>query len=460
MDEELHVVIEAPDDERLAKATSMVEELLYSGGGGGDAAAPAAAAAPSSSTALTEALYDDNVKGETAARFFASSAPASAEAMRELKVPNDSAGQIIGRGGETIRSLEAQTGARIQVAARDGDRDGQRTVTLSGPEENVRRAEEAITTLLSARAAAGGPGGAAGISAPPGVEIVTDVIQVSNDTAGSIIGRGGETVRGLQTKTQCSIQVQRSQDADPATGERSITLSGTAEAVAAARAEVENIMAGGTFVPPAGAAYGGAGAGMPAPPSDANMVLYVPNSAAGGIIGRGGETIKMLQQRTGARIQVAKSQPGTKERMVTIYGDPRQVEYAHGEIARIVYDAAGQYPTVAVGGPAGGGRGGPAGYGAPAAGGYGGGGGGYGHHQQAAPYGQQAAPYGQQPAAGGAGAQQPGGQQYDYAAYYQQYYAYYGQPPPPQQGQPAPHGGPYGHHQQPQQHQQHHYQRR
>lgn len=57
--------------------------------------------------------------------------------------------------------------------------------------------------------------------------------------------------------------------------------------------------------------------------------MEIPNDAAGTIIGRGGETIKWLQQTTGAKIQVEPSgSVPTAIRKVHVTGVPHVVEYA------------------------------------------------------------------------------------------------------------------------------------
>ena len=47
-------------------------------------------------------------------------------------------------------------------------------------------------------------------------------------------------------------------------------------------------------------------------PPGGGTVVKVPNSVVGIVIGKGGETIKMLQQKTGARIQIAKVRAHTR----------------------------------------------------------------------------------------------------------------------------------------------------
>ena len=63
--------------------------------------------------------------------------------LSTIQVPVDAIGMIIGKGGETIRSITEETGAQINV-----DDDG--TVTISSPNgESAAAAIETIKTLIS-----------------------------------------------------------------------------------------------------------------------------------------------------------------------------------------------------------------------------------------------------------------------------------------------------------------------
>lgn len=65
-----------------------------------------------------------------------------------IEVPNDSVGRIIGRGGETIRSLQTQSRCKIDVERGGGDPQGTKRVTLRGTSEQVDRAQTLITEEL------------------------------------------------------------------------------------------------------------------------------------------------------------------------------------------------------------------------------------------------------------------------------------------------------------------------
>lgn len=89
-----------------------------------------------------------------------------------------------------------------------------------------------------------------------------------------------------------------------------------------------------------GAGGGGAGPG-PRAGLGANSYeeIMVPGSKVGLIIGKGGETIKQLQERTGAKMVVVQDGPGQEmEKPLRISGDPQKVEHAKQLVFELIQD--------------------------------------------------------------------------------------------------------------------------
>lgn len=75
------------------------------------------------------------------------------------------------------------------------------------------------------------------------------------------------------------------------------------------------------------------------PPSPNAQIIYVPNDCVGLIIGKGGDTIRHLQQKTGCKVQVAKREiPNSNFRNVFIEGSPERFEIARIMIQAIVHE--------------------------------------------------------------------------------------------------------------------------
>ncbi|KAL2987176.1 hypothetical protein AAZX31_11G013400 [Glycine max] len=176
-----------------------------------------------------------------------------------------------------------------------------------------------------------------------GDEITTRKIEVPNNKVGVLIGKAGDTIRYLQYNSGAKIQITRDADADPLCATRSVELIGSLESIDKAEklmnaviAEILQADAGGSpslvarGLSPAQATVG-----------SEQIQIQVPNEKVGLIIGRSGETIKSLQTKSGARIQVLIPQhlpegDDSKERTVQVTGDKRQIQIAQELIKEVM----------------------------------------------------------------------------------------------------------------------------
>eukprot|EP00435_Cladocopium_sp_Y103_P048183 s2515_g14.t1 len=72
------------------------------------------------------------------------------EAKKVMYVSGTFVGMIIGRGGESIKAMSRESGARIEVSRDDlGDRDADRTVTILGTQEAVDKASRMIEDIVA-----------------------------------------------------------------------------------------------------------------------------------------------------------------------------------------------------------------------------------------------------------------------------------------------------------------------
>jgi len=259
----------------------------------------------------------------------------------------------------------------------------------------------------------GGGGGGGGLGVGGGGGGAGESMDIPKQMVGRVIGRGGETVRGLQAQSGANVSIDQNV---PEGAPCKVTISGAPDQVARAKAMITELLSDGGKG--GGPQFGAGGSG-----GGAEKVLPIQQQHVGKIIGKGGETIKGMQNQTGARIQIDQN-----AWTCTITGTPQAVEQAAQIIATIT--AGGDPPDYRQGpgggggyGPPGGGYGGGGGYAPPAAGGYGGYGPSPGYGGYPPPgYGGYAPPpgYGGYPPYGGGGG--------------------YGGYPPAQGGQP---GGSY-----------------
>ncbi len=360
-DEEMHVIIEGTD-EQVEAAAKEVENILFNpaeamrlkqqqlrnlaemkggmmrphgqgGGGGGD---------ERSRPGLGYEGHYGPRDGEE-------------QEMDEMKVPNAVVGLVIGRGGENIQRITAQTGCFVQVAKEVDMTPGEmeRTVNLKGSRDAIEQARRIIQEIVESKTGGGprgggGGGGGGGRSSPGGgvpdgstYGMVHSLsVQVPADKVGIIIGRQGSTIRGIQDRTGAHVQIpQPAPGDDPNFRSVNITASNLEQAQAA-EAEVQGLMSGDRG--PGGPRMGGMGMGMGGmgprdpwtQPGAQAMQMHVQNHHVGLIIGRGGAHIREVQARTGTHVQIPPTSdgPGAAHRVVTITGPPEGQERARYEI--------------------------------------------------------------------------------------------------------------------------------
>ncbi|OAY85978.1 protein BTR1-like [Ananas comosus] len=133
---------------------------------------------------------------------------------------------------------------------------------------------------------------------------------VSNTAAGSIIGKGGASINEIQSQSGARIQLSRNNECFPGTSDRIIMISGSFdEVIRAMELILEKLVAEAEESSDV--------------ESRSKVRLVVPNSSCGGIIGKGGSTIKSLIEDSHAGIKISPQDNhfnGLHDRLVTITG--------------------------------------------------------------------------------------------------------------------------------------------
>ncbi|KAJ3092369.1 hypothetical protein HK102_008158 [Quaeritorhiza haematococci] len=237
---------------------------------------------------------------------------ANIKVQRELSIPSRVVGLVIGRGGENLKRIERESNTKIQFSPQDPQSE-ERLVTLMGSEEDLKRAEGMIMEIVESgnqqrQQYQRGPPPPPD-HPPPGTNTIQ--IQVPANRVGLVIGRGGETIHSLQNQSGAKITVTPDSQVDRSASTRTVTITGTPPAIEKAQALIDEIV---------NPQYkGGPGAG--GPPSSGNEVMYVASDRVGLIIGRGGETVRSIQNQFNVRISIDPN-PGPEGRKVTISGFP------------------------------------------------------------------------------------------------------------------------------------------
>ena len=83
-------------------------------------------------------------------------APAAEEATVTVAVPDEYVGAVVGKGGRTVTEMQAVTGVRIKISARDDFMEGtkNRKVMLIGSLDRIKMAQNLITQKVQEEAAA------------------------------------------------------------------------------------------------------------------------------------------------------------------------------------------------------------------------------------------------------------------------------------------------------------------
>ncbi|KAF9148965.1 hypothetical protein BG015_009272 [Linnemannia schmuckeri] len=176
---------------------------------------------------------------------------------------------------------------------------------------------------------------------------VQEEMGVPGNLVGLIIGRGGENLKRIERETGCKVQF--SQDGSSNDRERFVNIVGQPAGIADARRQIQEIITSSqTGERPGGyGGYGGGGnygmgGGDGYGRGGSSSTIQIPSTKVGLVIGRRGETIRDLQDRSGARIAVTPTPQdhNSPSRTVTITGDDSAIERAKTFIDEIVNDMA------------------------------------------------------------------------------------------------------------------------
>lgn len=264
----------------------------------------------------------------------AGAAPEIGSETLEIMIHQSKVGLVIGKGGETIKRLQQQAGCRMQMI-----QDGafahayEKPLRIQGTSQAIAAGRELVDELIRQSE-----------MTPAGQETLE--VPVPRELVGMVIGRNGEQIRKIQTETGVRIQFQPEL---PGRTIRNAILAGTAEGLPKAKVMVEEIVergrssSKGVSHPNQGANFGGMtgmpGAGVGGMRASGNFMghsqveMPVPASRCGLIIGRHGETIRALQQESGAHIQLNRNAAcAPDEKVFTIGGTPEEIGRAQALI--------------------------------------------------------------------------------------------------------------------------------
>ncbi|XP_026728274.1 far upstream element-binding protein 3 isoform X3 [Trichoplusia ni] len=268
-----------------------------------------------------------------------------------IRVPDKMVGLIIGRGGEQITRLQAESGCKIQMAPDSGGQPD-RLCTLTGSREAILRAKELVNQIVNHRGRENAPqhgegagaGGGPGMPPPPprGAQgsMAQEEIMLPGPKVGLIIGKNGKTIKQLQEQSGAKMVVI--QDGPNTEYEKPLRISGDPAKVEHAKQLVYELLAdkdmqqgGGPRPPPYDDNYAGHDQGNGLATNSTEVL--VPKVAVGIVIGRGGDMIKKIQAETGCRVQFHQERDdGPNDKRCYLQGKPHQVDQARQMIEDLI----------------------------------------------------------------------------------------------------------------------------
>merc|ERR1719354_939584 len=214
----------------------------------------------------------------------------------EMMLEGPLVARVIGKGGENIKRLQEETGAKIVIIQESKDVADQKPLRISGPPDKIEYAKQRVLQVIEEERAKLGMGGMGGPGAGRG----------RGGFRGGRGGPGGPDMGGFR-------------------GGRG----------------------GGGRGGGAPGGWGGNNGGGGGYELQENF--SVPSNKVGLVMGKGGETIKQICQQSGAHCQVDKNAPDSaKEKNILIKGTPDAIEQAKRMIAEKVgggYGGGGAPPT-------------------------------------------------------------------------------------------------------------------
>lgn len=366
--------------------------------------------------------------------------------FQEIMIPGSKVGLIIGKGGETIKQLQEKSGAKMVIIQDGPGQEMEKPLRISGDPQKVEHAKQLVFDLIQEK-----DNYNTQRQTMNGTEQAE--VFVPKSAVGVVIGKGGDMIKKIQGESGCKLQFIQGRGDGP--GDRRCIVQGSRAQVEEGKRMIEELIESVQRREQGGGGRGGRGGerddrgdrgdrphrGGRDGHDNGNSGQYgndfsgpqvtreeytftVPVNKCGIIIGRGGDTIKQINQQSGAHTEMDRkaSANQTNEKTFTTKGEPHQIEEAKRLIqekinmeVNLVYVGSSTAPAQQYQNNGGGGGGG--------------GGGGQNYGQSWGGYQQQSwdqAPQVQPSAASAAAVQQqqqPGGAgQADYSQQWIEYY--------------------------------------
>jgi len=217
--------------------------------------------------------------------------------VKDLNVPGKLCGLIIGKNGDTIKKLQADTGVKIELIQDSStDTSGHKPLRFRGYMEKVSKAIEHVKNYLVTH------GDIKLMSSLLSQEenLSTKHIKVPQIAVGAIIGKNGETIREIAQLSNAKVQFDKDELESP-NPDKTVIIVGANDAVQAAEAKIiELINMSVQLSQPSG---------VPTVGREIQTTFPIPFEKIGSIIGKSGSTIREINSLSGAFAKISEEPP-------------------------------------------------------------------------------------------------------------------------------------------------------
>uniref|UniRef100_A0A8C7S3L7 Far upstream element binding protein 3 n=1 Tax=Oncorhynchus mykiss TaxID=8022 RepID=A0A8C7S3L7_ONCMY len=255
-------------------------------------------------------------------------------AIQEILIPASKVGLVIGKGGDTIKQLQERTGVKM-IMIQDGPMPtgADKPLRITGDPYKVQQARELVVEIIrdkdqgDFRANRGDFGSRLGGSSLD--------VAVPRFAVGIVIGRNGEMIKKIQNDSGVRIQFKPDDGISP---DRIAQVMGQPDRCQHAVHLINELVhtaqdrdGFGGLVGPRGRGRGRGDWSMGAPGGLQEVTYTIPADKCGLVIGKGGETIKNINQQSGAHVELQRNPPPNTDpnvRIFSIRGTSQQMEMA------------------------------------------------------------------------------------------------------------------------------------
>mmetsp|Transcript_12097 Transcript_12097/g.33995 ORF Transcript_12097/g.33995 Transcript_12097/m.33995 type:complete len:550 (+) Transcript_12097:172-1821(+) len=260
-------------------------------------------------------------------------------------VPSARAGTIIGRGGEVIKKLRDETGAKVNMA-NSVDGCDWRVVELTSSEDGMApycAALEAVMRcmyLLNIEEATHGDS--------------SIKLLVANGDMGAVLGKGGKTITALRQESGAVIRVGKETPPGVAQPDDEVVdVEGKLYSVESALRGICTCLRNGIVARNRAAGSGGGGGFHAAAGPGGTAVavssgpqetlrIHIRNDQVGGVIGKAGANISQIRQISGARVQIRDQEGADGNKEIEITGTMQECQAAQNLVQAFLWRSTGQ----------------------------------------------------------------------------------------------------------------------